>query len=174
MNTIEEQYRICERFSWEFDYFKICREVLMPTSVPERSTAGRPWTTGGPPLFNTKSSQFSVMSTIRAWYYTQQKRDFSQQELQKPQTALSRDAGLEQKLREFMRSGEDWERSRTSIPGVFVVKLPGRGSRGPELALEINPVDGQGQPKKKRGYMVRGKPTWRSLPGYSTTSGWSS
>jgi hypothetical protein len=56
-----------------------------------------------------------------------------------------------------MRSGEDWERSRTSIPGVFIVKLPGRGSRGPELALEINPVDGQGQPKKKRGYMVRGK-----------------
>jgi hypothetical protein len=55
-----------------------------------------------------------------------------------------------------MRSGEDWERSRTSIPGVFVVKLPGWGSRGPELALEINPVDGQGQPKK-RGYMVRGK-----------------
>jgi hypothetical protein len=25
-----------------------------------------------------------------------------------------------------MRSGEDWERSRTSIPGVFVVKLPGQ------------------------------------------------
>jgi hypothetical protein len=43
---------------------------------------------------------------------------------------LSRDASLEQKLREFMRSGEDWERSRTSIPGVFVVKLPGRESRG--------------------------------------------
>ena len=30
------------------------------------------------------------------------------------------------------------------------------GVEGPELALEINPVDGQGQPKK-RGYMVRGK-----------------
>jgi hypothetical protein len=64
---------------------------------------------------------------------------------------------LEQRLREFMKSREDWKKSRTSIPGVFVVKLPGRGSRGPELALEINPVDGQGQPKKKRGYMVRGK-----------------
>jgi hypothetical protein len=99
----------------------------------------------------------SVVRPARPWDYTQQKRDFGQQELQKPQTALSRDASLEQKLREFMRNGEDWERSRTSIPGVFVVKLPGRGSRGPELALEINPVDGQGQPKKKRGYMVRGK-----------------
>jgi hypothetical protein len=97
------------------------------------------------------------MSAVRPWDYTQQKRDFSQQELQKPQTALFRNASLEQKLREFMRSGEDWERTRTSIPGVFVVKLPGRGSRGPEFALEINPVDGQGQPRKRRGYMVRGK-----------------
>ncbi|MFZ8858324.1 MAG: hypothetical protein ACO2O1_08840 [Candidatus Caldarchaeales archaeon] len=99
----------------------------------------------------------AVRPAVRPWDYTQQKRDFGQQELQKSQTAPSREASLEQKLREFMRNGEDWERSRTSIPGVFVVKLPGRGSRGPELALEINPVDSQGQPKKKRGYMVRGK-----------------
>ncbi|MFZ8857932.1 MAG: hypothetical protein ACO2O1_06800 [Candidatus Caldarchaeales archaeon] len=40
-----------------------------------------------------------------------------------------------------MKSREDWKKSRKSIPGVFVVKLPGQGSRGPELALEINPVD---------------------------------
>jgi hypothetical protein len=66
---------------------------------------------------------------------------------QRPQTAPSRDASLEQRLRDFLRSGGDWERSRTSIPGVFVVKLPGRGPRGAELALEINPVDGQGQPR---------------------------
>jgi hypothetical protein len=99
----------------------------------------------------------AVRPAVGPWDHTQQNRDFGQQGLQKPQTMLSRDASLEQKLREFMRSGEDWERSRTSIPGVFVVKLPGRRSRGPELALEINPVDGQGRPKKKRGYMVRGK-----------------
>jgi hypothetical protein len=51
---------------------------------------------------------------LRPWDYIQQKRDFSQQKLQKPQTALSRDASLEQRLRDFLRSGEDWERSRTS------------------------------------------------------------
>jgi hypothetical protein len=73
---------------------------------------------------------------------------------QRPQTAQSRDASLEQRLRDFLRGGGDWERSRTSIPGVFVVKLPSRGPRGAELTLEINPVDGQGQPRKKRGYMV--------------------
>jgi hypothetical protein len=33
----------------------------------------------------------------------------------------------------------------------------GPGVEGPELALEISPVDSQGQPKKKRGYMVRRK-----------------
>ena len=54
-----------------------------------------------------------------------------------------------------MKSRENWKRSRTSMPGVFVVKLPGQGSRGPEIALEINPVDSQGQSKKKRGYMIR-------------------
>jgi len=36
-----------------------------------------------------------------------------------------------------MRSREDWERPKTNISGVFVVKLPGRGSKDPELALEI-------------------------------------
>ncbi len=87
------------------------------------------------------------MSVVRTW----------EDRAQRPQQAPSRDAGLEQRLREFLRSGGDWERSRTSIPGVFVVRLPGRGPRGPELALEINPVDGQGQPRKRRGYMVRGK-----------------
>jgi hypothetical protein len=49
----------------------------------------------------------AVRPAVRPWDYTQQKRDFGQQELQKPQTALSRDTSLEQKLREFMRSGED-------------------------------------------------------------------
>jgi hypothetical protein len=82
------------------------------------------------------------MNTVRAWYYTQQKRDFSQQGQQKPQTDPPQDASLEQKLREFMRCGEDWKRTMTNIPIVFIVKLPGRGSRGPELALEINPVNG--------------------------------
>ncbi len=83
----------------------------------------------------------SVVRPVKPWDYTQQKRDFGQQELQKPQTALPRDASLEQRFREFVKSREDWKKSRKSIPGVFVVKLPGQGSRGPELALEINPVD---------------------------------
>ncbi len=87
------------------------------------------------------------MSVVRTW----------EGGAQRPQQVIPRDAGLEQRLREFLRTGGEWERSRTSIPGVFLVKLPGRGPRGPELAIEINPVDGQGQPRKRRGYMVRGR-----------------
>jgi hypothetical protein len=65
-----------------------------------------------------------VRLTVRPWDYTQQKRDFGQHELQKPQTALFRDADLEQRLGDFLSNGEYWERSKTNIPGVFVVKLP--------------------------------------------------
>jgi hypothetical protein len=90
------------------------------------------------------------MSIARTW-------DERAQRSQPAPSTPSRDASLEQRLRDFLRSGGERERSRTSIPGVFVVKLPGRGPRGAELALEINPVDGQGQPRKRRGYMVRGK-----------------
>jgi hypothetical protein len=90
------------------------------------------------------------MSIARTW-------DERAQRSQPAPSTPSRDASLEQRLRDFLRSGGERERSRTSIPGVFVVKLPGRGPRGAELALEINPVDGQGQPRKRRGYMVRGR-----------------
>jgi hypothetical protein len=33
----------------------------------------------------------------------------------------------------------------------------------PKLALEINPVDNQGQQKKKRGYMIRGRADLKEL-----------
>ena len=79
----------------------------------------------------------------------------SQQELQKPQTALSRDTSLEQRLREFMRSREDWGEVKDEHTVSLRRQAFRPGVEGPELALEINPVDGQGQPKK-RGYMVRG------------------
>ena len=36
MKVLRNHDGICERFGWEFDYFKICGEVLTPTSVRER------------------------------------------------------------------------------------------------------------------------------------------
>ena len=67
-----------------------------------------------------------------------------------------------------MRSREDWERPKTNISGVFVVKLPGRGSKDPELALEIKSRRRPGPaPEEAR---VHGQGEFEDSP----TRGWSS
>lgn len=61
----------------------------------------------------------------------------------------------EEKLTEFLRTGNDWEKLRTSIPGVFIQKLPPYRSSPSRLAVEINPVDASGNPTKRRGLLIR-------------------
>ena len=61
----------------------------------------------------------------------------------------------EERLAEFLRSGKDWSRLRTSVPGVFVLKLPAYKSSPSRLAVELNPVDEAGKPKKRRGVVLR-------------------
>jgi len=61
----------------------------------------------------------------------------------------------EEKLREFLAKGADWGRMKTSIPGVFVLKLPAYKSSPSRLTVEINPVDGFGNPTKRRGLLIR-------------------
>jgi hypothetical protein len=60
-----------------------------------------------------------------------------------------------ERLVEFLRDAADWERKATSIPGVFLLKLPLYRGRPATLAIEINPVDSTGSPSKKRGIVVR-------------------
>lgn len=62
---------------------------------------------------------------------------------------------LEAKLSEFLNSGKDWERKVTSMSGVFVLKMPAYKSAPTRLAVELNPVDSEGRPTKKRGVIVR-------------------
>lgn len=61
----------------------------------------------------------------------------------------------EKKLIEFLEGGGDWERMRTTIPGVFVLKLPSYKSSPARLVVELNPVDERGKPKKRRGLILR-------------------
>jgi hypothetical protein len=61
----------------------------------------------------------------------------------------------DERLLEFLRDGTDWERKPTSIPGVFLLKLPPFKGRPATLAIEVNPVDSTGSPSKKRGIVVR-------------------
>ena len=61
----------------------------------------------------------------------------------------------EERLSEFLRTGNDWEKLKTSIPGVFVQRLPPYRSSPARLAVEVNPVDSAGNPTKRRGVLVR-------------------
>ena len=64
-------------------------------------------------------------------------------------------AAGDQRLTQFLKEGKDWERKATSIPGVFLLRLPGLKSTAPSLAIEINPVDSSGFATKKRGVVIR-------------------
>lgn len=46
----------------------------------------------------------------------------------------------EEKLADFLQNGKDWSRVRTSVPGVFVLKLPAYRGSPTRLAVELNPV----------------------------------
>ena len=61
----------------------------------------------------------------------------------------------EERLEEFLRTGNDWEKLKTSIPGVFVQKMPPYRSSPSRLAIEVNPVDASGNPTKRRGLLIR-------------------
>jgi len=61
----------------------------------------------------------------------------------------------EEKLTDFLKTGKDWSRIRTSVAGVFVLKLPPYRSSSARLVVELNPVDETGNPKKRRGLVLR-------------------
>jgi len=63
----------------------------------------------------------------------------------------------EEKLADFLKNGKDWSRMRTTVPGVFVLKLPAYKGSPSRLAVELNPVGEDGTPKKKRGLVLRSK-----------------
>jgi hypothetical protein len=59
----------------------------------------------------------------------------------------------DQRLIQFLNEGKDWEKKATSIPGIFLLRLP-RKSAAPSLAIDINPVSESGSPTKKSGNKV--------------------
>ncbi len=61
----------------------------------------------------------------------------------------------DEKLLDFLKTGKDWSRLKTTVPGIFVLKLPAYRGSPSRLAVEVNPVDESGSPKKKRGLVIR-------------------
>ena len=62
---------------------------------------------------------------------------------------------MSEKLTEFLKTGKDWSRLATTVPGIFVLKLPAYKGSPSRLAVELNPVDETGKPKKRRGLVLR-------------------
>jgi hypothetical protein len=60
-----------------------------------------------------------------------------------------------ERLRQFLNNGRNWERKTTNIPGVFLFRLPASKGRPASSAIEINPVDTYGSITKKRGVVIR-------------------
>ncbi len=71
----------------------------------------------------------------------------------------------EEKLISFLKTGSDWARLKTTVPGVFILKLPAYKSSPARLAVELNPVDDSGTPTKKRGLVLR---SFNELEEYKT------
>lgn len=64
---------------------------------------------------------------------------------------------MENQLKGFLKSAADWEKMSTDVPGVFIVRVPGpKANRegGARLMIEVNPVDENGNPKKRKGLFV--------------------
>lgn len=61
----------------------------------------------------------------------------------------------EEKLTDFLNTGKEWSRMKTTVPGVFVLKLPKYKGAPTRLAVELNPIDDNGRPKRRRGLILR-------------------
>jgi len=57
-------------------------------------------------------------------------------------------AELAASLQKTMGGASEWEKKRTSVPGVFLVRLPGPKLR---VMLEFNPPGADGAPTKRKG-----------------------
>ena len=63
----------------------------------------------------------------------------------------------EDKLSSFLKTGPDWGKLKTSVPGIFILKMPAYKTSPARLAVELNPVDDSGSPTKKRGLVLRSR-----------------
>ena len=64
-------------------------------------------------------------------------------------------SSVDNRLAQFLKEGKDWDKKATSIPGVFLLKIPAYRGTSPSIAIEINPINSSGSPTKKRGVIIR-------------------
>jgi hypothetical protein len=65
-------------------------------------------------------------------------------------------ANVNEKVAQFLREGQDWEKKPTNIPGASLLKLPTFKKNPPSIAIEINPINATtGSATKKKGIIIR-------------------
>ena len=68
-------------------------------------------------------------------------------------------ADIRAQLKDHLENGRDWEKMMTPVPGVTVVKVPSTKSRPAMLFLEINPLQPDGRPLKRKGLYIGSQET---------------
>lgn len=66
-------------------------------------------------------------------------------------------ADIQSQLKDHLKTGKDWEKMETPIPGVFVVKVPATKTRPALLFIEVNPLKSDGKPMKRKGLFIGSK-----------------
>ncbi len=69
---------------------------------------------------------------------------------------------LVERLKKYGKDMTDWERMRTSVAGVSIVKLPSKGD-DLNFGLELLPVNEDGVPVKKKGLFVTSIDQWEAF-----------
>ncbi len=69
---------------------------------------------------------------------------------------------LTEKLKEFGKEMKDWDKKKTSVSGVTIVKLPTKGD-DINLGLEINPEREDGTPLKRKGLFITSLEQWEAF-----------
>ena len=54
------------------------------------------------------------------------------------------------RLKEFGKKMKDWDKMKTSVMGISIVKLPSKGEE-PNFGLELIPINKEGIPLKRKG-----------------------
>ncbi len=61
---------------------------------------------------------------------------------------------LDETLMGIAKSGKDWQRVETNVPGLFLVRAPETKTRPPSVIIELNPVGSNGKPMKRKGLFI--------------------
>jgi len=69
---------------------------------------------------------------------------------------------LTDRLKEFGEEMKDWDKKKTSVSGVTIVKLPTKGDDA-NFGLEIIPAREDGTPLKRKGLFVTSLEQWEAF-----------